>query len=416
MKTAVIGLGARGKLYIDIAQKHVSDFELTAVCDTRESSRLFAAEDYGLKKEAIFQDEESFFSKGRLADVLIVASPDRAHYQSVMKGLQLGYDILLEKPISPDKAECFAIASLAKENGRTVTVCHVLRYTPFYQKIKQLISDGTIGEIVTLSQTENVGFFHQAHSFVRGNWHNDQESSPMILQKCCHDMDIIRWLIDKPCKSISSFGSLSYFTRENAPDKSSERCFDCIVDDCVYNANEFYRNRPDWFGKICDGKTSVDEVLENTDYGRCVYKSDNNVVDHQVVNLLFDANVTAQLTMTAFSKDIRRTIKIHGTKGEIVGDMEGMTIDVSTFEKYGNYSTDKIDVKTLSNDFSGHCGGDIKLIQDFYAGLSGIKSDSMTSVDVSIESHLMAFAAEESRINNGNMVQLKMNGDKPGYI
>lgn len=403
MEFAVIGFGNRGKYYTDIALRHCNGAKLTAVCDISDYKRELARREYGVKEENIFSDSKDFFARGKLADILIIATMDRAHYKDTIKALEAGYNILLEKPISPFPDECLLINEKSVEKKAKISICHVLRYTPFFKKIKELLISKEIGDIVTLTHSENVGVFHQAHSFVRGNWRNSEESSPMILQKCCHDMDILRWLIDKPCRSVSSYGSLYYFKHENAPQGSADRCTDCKID-CIFNAEKYYNSNPGWYELISNGDKDVKKVLQTSPFGRCVYKCDNNSVDHQVTNLLFEGGVTAHLTMTAFSAEINRNIRIYGTKGEIEGDMEKRIIEVRIFGK--EPYTIKLEAET--QDFSGHGGGDIQMIIDFFKYIeTGAKNSNATDITVSVDSHIMAFAAEESRLNEGKPVTIK---------
>ena len=372
------------------------------MCDTEAYRLKKAKELYGVSDDMLFSDEKEFFAKGRIADILLICTMDRAHYQQTVKALELGYGVLLEKPMSPSEEECKGILAAAEKYGGKIAVCHVLRYTPFYSEIKKRIEQGEIGQIVTISQTENVGYWHQAHSFVRGNFRNSEESSPMILQKCCHDLDIIRWLMDKPCQSVSSFGSLTYYTKENAPKGAAERCLDCKAD-CIYNAPKWYKSEAgkNWFVGKRLGMNDIDEAMRVLPHGRCVFQCDNDVVDHQVVNMLFEGGATAQLTMTAFSERNYRYIHIHGTAGEIVGDMESGYFDLIQFGK----GTQRIDITRLGIDLSGHGGGDIRLISDFLDYFKG-KGEVRTSAAVSLESHLMAFTAEKSRKNGGQVFHL----------
>lgn len=245
LTVAVIGYGSRGNVYTNY-MKELGTMRTVCVCEPNEKKRELAAQRLSLGEEALFADENEFFAERR-ADVLLVATPDRAHYRHAVKGLELGYDLLLEKPISPDENECREICMLAEKKKRKVSVCHVLRYAPFYRKIKEIIASGELGEPVTISQTENVGYWHQAHSFVRGNWRNSKESSCMILQKCCHDLDIIKWLMDVPCRTVSSFGSLMYFNKAHAPAGSADFCYKCKLEkECPYDAIGFYMDKPDW--------------------------------------------------------------------------------------------------------------------------------------------------------------------------
>ncbi len=321
---------------------------------------------------------------------------DKDHYKQAVKALELGYDILLEKPMSPNEQECREIIEAAEKYGRKIAVCHVLRYAPFYSVLKEIIDSGEIGEVVTVSQTESVGYWHQAHSFVRGNWRNSDETSPMILQKCCHDFDILRWLVNSPCKTVSSFGSLTHYKKENMPQEAASRCIDCTIKDCIYNAVDFYKTHPEWFEFISNGETDVEKGMTYLPAGRCVYQCDNNVVDHQVVNMQFENGATAQLTMTAFSEYMKREIHVHGTKGEIIGDMGREILDIYVFKN--GYR--RVDIKEMGVELTGHGGGDILLVKEFVDYIKG-GNKIRTSAKVSLESHLMAFAAEKSRLSNG---------------
>jgi predicted dehydrogenase len=406
---AIIGFGNRGTVYTDIIEQNKNTMKLVAVCDIAEDKRTHA-KDFMDKDGQIFDSVESLYAKGKIADILIIASQDRSHFEHIMPALKLGYDILLEKPISINKEECIKIEETANQYNCRVIIAHVLRYTPFYTKLKEIVESGILGQVATINQTENVGFWHMAHSYVRGNWRNSNTSSPMILAKCCHDLDIIKWLINKKCETISSFGNLMFFNKENQPKGAENFCYKCKID-CPYRASTFYKANKGW---LRSAGMSFDLVLtdenvakylsdENNPYARCVFDSDNNVVDHQVVNMLFDGGATAHLTMTAFSKDCRRTIKIHGTLGDVIGDMEAMTIKV---ELYGK-ETYEIDVRNLATDFSNHGGGDRILFEEFVKFISGKNGSTNSSLSNSVESHLMAFAAEESRLKSGMPITIR---------
>ena len=403
MKFVVLGLGSRGGIYSDILTNKEENCEIVAVCDYKENKQREAIEKYGVKPENVFSNSEDLFAKGKIADALILASMDKDHYQQALKALELGYDLLLEKPMSPNEQECREIIATAEKYGRKIAVCHVLRYAPFYSVLKGIIDSGEIGEVVTVSQTESVGYWHQAHSFVRGNWRNSDETSPMILQKCCHDFDILRWLVGSPCKKVSSFGSLTHFTKENMPDGAAKRCIDCKVEHCIYNAVDFYKTHPEWFDFIANGEMDVEKGMTYLPAGRCVYQCDNNVVDHQVVNMQFENGATAQLTMTAFSEYMKREIHVHGTKGEIIGDMGREILDIYVFKN--GYR--RVDIKEMGVELAGHGGGDILLVKEFVDYIKG--GDKIrTSAKVSLESHLMAFAAEKSRLSGGLPVEIEL--------
>ncbi len=416
LTVAIAGCGSRGQ-----------DTYTRILLDMPEKARIVAAADInpeklegmrkltGIPESACYASAEEMLAQPKLADIMFICTPDACHYLQAKAALLKDYDLLLEKPIAPEADQCRELCDLALSRNRKVAVCHVLRYTPFYQKIRQLLQGGTIGEIVNLQAIEQVCYWHQAHSFVRGNWRNTGLSSCMILQKCCHDMDILLWLTGKHCKTVSSFGSLSLFKPEKAPSGSSDRCLNCsVADSCPYNAVDFYlkefrRTGDAWPQNVVAFDPSEDKLmaaLKDGPYGRCVYACDNDVVDHQVVNLLFEDGATANFTMTAFTAHGGRTIRVGGTLGEIYGDMKANTIRVM---RYGQ-EDEVIDVNKLADDFSGHGGGDARLVREFIDLLRseiGV-SPTLTSIDRSVESHLVALAAEESRLAEGKAIQIQM--------
>ena len=299
LKAAIAGLGSRGKdTYARAAKLFPDKMEIAAIADIDPAKVRAAAEEYRVKEEACFASAEELLAQDKLADVIVIATQDRQHVKHAVLALKKGYHVLLEKPISPDLAECRKLVKTARECGRQVVICHVLRYAPFYEKLKELIDAGAIGEIVSVMAVENVGWWHQAHSFVRGNWRNSELSSPMILQKCCHDMDILLWLTGKTCKSVSSFGDTYLFRKENAPEGAGRRCLDgCRAkEDCPFDAEKIYMDHKKYGVRsgnrewpldvltLHPTKESVMDALKSGPYGRCVYDCDNNVVDHQVVN------------------------------------------------------------------------------------------------------------------------------------
>ncbi|MBP5198606.1 MAG: Gfo/Idh/MocA family oxidoreductase, partial [Lachnospiraceae bacterium] len=243
MKVALIGAGQRGSIYAGYLHEKMG-VDIAAVVDPSEEKLVIAADRFKVEKENLFTDFKAFCREKMSLDGVIIASMDRDHYAETIECLELGYDILLEKPISPKPEECMAILKKAHEKNRKILVCHVLRYTNFFAKIKEIIDSGEIGKIVTIQHAENIGNFHMAHSFVRGNWRNSDLSSPIILQKSCHDLDILVWLTGSNAKKISSFGELTYFKEENAPQGSTERCLNCPVSDkCRFDVRTAYLPR-----------------------------------------------------------------------------------------------------------------------------------------------------------------------------
>ncbi len=414
----IIGLGSRGlDSYASYALSHPGEMEIRAAADLRKEKRDKAGMLFGLDDSMLFETADELLDRDKLADAAIIATQDRDHVVQAVKALEKGYDILLEKPISPVRDEVGLLERKAAETGRLVIVCHVLRYTPFYKTIKDLIAKGAIGRLMSLDAVEHVGYWHQAHSFIRGNWRKESLSSPMLMQKSCHDMDIIRYLVSSPCTRISSFGRLSYFTAANAPEGAARRCLDgCLAKDgCPFDAEKIYitdkrtgiRCNPgdNWPCNILADNPDEDKLyqaIRTGDYGRCVFYSDNDVVDHQVVLMEFQSGVTATFTMTAFTADNHRTIKLFGTQGEIEGDMEKNQIVLRRFGQ---------EEKMIHPDGAtgGHGGGDEEIVRSFIQEMNGIHNATST-LDASIDSHMMVFAAEESRMT-GKEVSLGRRDD-----
>ena len=407
MKYVLIGAGSRGTIYGNWAKEH--GIEIAAVAEIRPDRLAEAAQAWNVPKNRCFRDASQLFALGKIADAAIIATMDRDHYGHVMQALDCGYDILLEKPISPDPRECLAIEQKANTLGRKITVCHVLRYTNFWGKLKEIISSGELGKIVAIKHSENIGNFHMAHSFVRGNWRNDTLSSPIILQKSCHDLDILLWLTGAHCTKVASFGSLTYFKEANAPVGSTDRCATCpAAENCRFEAKKCYLpTLGTWpTDVVCLEQTeeALAEALKTGPYGRCVYRCDNNVCDHMSIILEFDNNVTATFSLTAQTGPCHRCIRIMCEDGEILADDGKRQILV---RKHVSSPADTFEerIMNIRTNSSGHGGGDAGIMEDFTASLS---ADTFTrsAISDSVESHLMAFAIEKSRLT-GAVVTLE---------
>ena len=399
-KLVVFGLGQRGNIYAAFAKKYPEKFDLIAIIENDKKRIEYAKTEYSGAR--IFENYQEFLGANIGADIVAVATQDEDHKEHSIAMMSAGYDLLLEKPIANNKEDCDAIYSASKQYGRRVVVCHVLRYTPFYSTVKRIIDSGRLGEVVTIHASENVGYYHQAHSFVRGPWRNKAQSSPMILAKCCHDMDILRYLIGEKCLSVNSYGGLSHFTRENAPERSTEYCSVCPLSDCIYKSQTIYTSpEGDFFANYFTTKEHTKENvlndLKGTQYDKCVYKTDNDVVDHQVTIMQFANGKTACHTMTAFSKTIYRDLKIHGTKAELVGCVEENWLKIRSF----GGEEEKIVIDVSGANVGGHMGGDFFMMDSLHKALNGQQAEGITYLDVSIDSHLMCFAAEESRLKQG---------------
>ncbi len=402
----LIGAGGRGMTYTRNMMKEKDKFAIVAVADPNPLRVELACEVAGIASENCYTDWREILAKPKMADFAIIATQDKDHYAPAMRAIELGYDLLLEKPIAPTPEECISIAKAAHEHGVKVLVCHVLRFTPFFKALKLILDDGVIGDIMSLVHVEAVGNIHQSHSFVRGPWHDEKESTPMLLAKCCHDLDIIQWLIGKPCKKVTSFGELSYFTEANAPVGAPARCTDggCpVADTCPYNSERIYGDTKDWYRghssrKRCKGAPddeTVARILREDDFGRCVFRMNNDVVDHQVVNMQFEGGVTAQLNMNAFNKG-GRFIRIFGTKGELTAYMNRTDIEVYTFEDRQTHIYDV--TKTSESITGGHGGGDSGIVHDLYDYFCDTYGGfSIADINVSAANHLIGYAAEQAR-------------------
>lgn len=420
LKVALAGLGSRGKdTYAKCADIYPEKMEIVAIADIDRSKVDEVASLYNIPKNMCFNSAEELLQQERIADVMFITTQDKQHVGHAIPALKKGYHILLEKPISPELDECREIVKVAKEYNRKVVVCHVLRYTPFFTKLKQMIEEDSIGDVVNVMALENVGYWHQAHSFVRGNWRNSETTSPMILAKCCHDMDLYLWLTGKTCKLVSSFGSTYLFKEECAPEGAALRCLDgCKAkENCPFDAEKIYLTHKkigvvngykSWPLDVLALHPSVDsitEAIKTGPYGRCVYHCDNNVVDHQVVNLEMTDGSNVHLTMSGFTATGSRYAKFMGTKGEIIADMSTNIIKLTRFGE----DTVEIDVSKIASDFSGHGGGDNRMVSEFLDLLIYDKepTSAITSVEHSVESHYCALAAEESRLNGGQPIDLE---------
>ena len=397
----VLGAGSRGSIYASYAKAHPDELKIIAIAEPRRDRLDALADALNVSEENRFADWKDLLDQPRLADAAFVCTLDDAHTAPAIRAMELGYHVLLEKPMSNTEQECRMIADTARKTGRTLAVCHVLRYTPFYMTLKALIDRGEIGQVTTINQIENVGYWHQAHSFVRGNWRSTQETSPMILQKSCHDMDIILWLMGRNCEKVQSFGALRHFRAENAPAGAPARCLDGCphADTCPYYAPKLYMDmsRTEWPVDVITTDLSLEgrrKALEEGPYGRCVYHCDNDVVDRQIVNMEFEDGAVATFTMTGLSADFCRQLKIFGTQGQITADMGTKEIILHRFgEEKQSVPVD------MGSEASGHGGGDYGILRDFIRALrSG--GESRTSAEISLQSHLICFAAERSRKEN----------------
>ena len=401
-----LGAGNRGNVYGNYGIEFSKELDIIGVAEPISIRKERYAKKHNVLEENRFDTWEDVFNRPKFADAVIITTPDNLHYGPCMKALELGYDVLLEKPIAPSEKECLDILNLANKTGRIVAVCHVLRYAPYFIKLREMIQSGAIGKLISIQHLEPIEHIHMSHSYVRGNWHNSKETTPIILAKSCHDLDILRWLIDKPCKSIAAFGSLKWFKKENAPEGSTNRCTDgCAVEkNCPYSALKIY-NKPNGWSSVFDLPDDISkheeyilEQLKTTNYGRCVYRMENDQPDHYITSMEFEDEITANFSMEAFTSYHGRRTRVMGSHGDITGDMTEFThTDFLTGKKtIWDISVDKNNNSGYQG--SGHGGGDWRLVTDWINAVKNQNSSLLTStIDASVESHIMGFMAEKSR-------------------
>ncbi len=443
----LIGAGNRGaEVYGEWIHSHPDQIKITAIAEPIESRRKAAAERHSVPPEGQFTSWEEVLSKGKIADAAIICTLDPQHTQPALKALGCGYDVLLEKPMANRLEDCVALVQAAEKHGRLLQIAHVLRYTDFFQQIYQIVQSGKLGKIITVSHRENVSAWHMAHSYVRGNWRRADQASPMILAKSCHDLDILYWILSSRAKTLSSVGNLMLFKAENAPQGAPQRCLDgCpVAESCPFYAPAIYIDlEPIYFGLsnalnkgirlagrlmqshpgvvrvaanvyhplrriteyegwprsvITDHPSdpaSVYEALKSGPYGRCVYHCDNDVVDHQIVLMEMENGVSVSFTMHGHSFEEGRTIRIDGSQATLLGKFGFNHTFIEICDQRGG-KCERIDMPN-NLEMGGHGGGDSGLLEHFVKALAGVQDAALTNARASLESHLMAFAAEQAR-------------------
>jgi predicted dehydrogenase len=409
----IVGAGSRGSTFADWVRRHPEEARVVAVAEPRAVYRDRLGDEHGVPAEHRYAGWREAAAAGRLADAVVIATLDREHTEPAVEFAAQGYAMLIEKPLAPTEEECVRIATAVEEAGVVAGVAHVLRYTPYTRLLKGLLDAGAIGDIVNVEHLEPVGFWHQAHSYVRGNWRREEETGPMLLAKCCHDLDWLGYVIGDRCAAVSSFGGLSVFRESERPAGAGDRCTACGIEpECPYSAKKIYlgmaeRGETGWPVNVVAWPPTPDNVtraLEEGPYGRCVWACDNDVVDHQVVNLQYAQGVTASLTMTAFTRMRDRETRIFGSRGELVGNGTGVEI-----YDFLTRRTTRHEVGTDSDGAipTGHGGGDDAVMADFIAAAAaGDPALVPTSPAETLESHRIAFAAETAR-REGRVVALE---------
>lgn len=420
IKAVIIGAGNRSLIYASYALEHPDELQIVGVVEPIPERRQLTAERFGISPDNCFASVEELVVHPQLADAAINGTMDQFHLQTTLPLLKAGYDVLLEKPIGVSETEVFELYEAANSYNRTVMICHVMRYAPFYLEIRKQIESGIIGDIIAIQTEENVSYHHMATSFVRGKWNSIANcDSSMLLAKCCHDLDMISWMKGsiRP-KKVSSFGGLFQFRADKAPEGAGTRCLvDCPIEaTCTYSAKKMYLEQELWgiyawdnmhLGTVPTHEEKIESLRTSNPYGRCVWRCDNDVVDHQTVIIEFEDGSTASHNLTGATSKSCRTIHITGTKGEISGTMEdGYFLVRQPDTRPGHlYKEERIELNVASDM---HGGGDLRLIADFVRTLQGDKpSLSSTSLEKSIYGHQIVFAAERSRSEN-NVVKISL--------
>lgn len=389
---AVLGCGNRGgDVYVPLLQE--CGAEVTYLADPQPERLQAVARRAGVPSERCLSRWADFFALGRVADAVVIATPDHDHVQPCLAALALGYHVLLEKPVCLREEELDLLLAAEAVSAGRVTVCHVLRHTPFFQAVTGVLFSGRLGQLVGIQHAENVAFWHYAHSFVRGNWRQSPQAAPFILAKACHDLDLLRWFAASVPTRVTSEGSRLHFRPENKPAEATGRCLSCPLGDCAYDARRIYAAfAPDeWPNTVLTaGGQTVAEALARGPYGECVYNGQNDVIEHQAVTATFQNGVVAQLTVSAFTHNNTRTLKLLGTRGELRGQMERGEVEVFDF------ASGQVEVVRVSAE-GRHGGGDRGLVEAWLAFLRGV-GQLPTPLAESLDSHRMAFAAERSRL------------------
>jgi predicted dehydrogenase len=410
----VVGYGNRGQVYADYTFDNPEEFGVAAVVDPNKFKLQEAQKRYGLSDGQLFESFEEFLKAKIPCDFVINATMDQYHYETAMQILEAGYDMLIEKPIVPNKEELLAIQACATQKGCKVFVCHVLRYTPYYRKIKKLLNEGVIGDIITMEMNEHVIVAHYLAAYDRGKWNSEAAcGSGFLLAKSCHDLDIMCWLNNATApKKVSSFGGRRLFVKENAPEDASEFCYQCKHEStCPYSALKQYLDLDAmpflvWndLDKPLDEITreEKEEFLKRHNYGRCAYLAGGDLVDRQNIIVEFENGSCCTFTLVGGTTRADRYLHIVGTKGEIEGKLEKNKFILRKYDRnYIGVEDEIIDIsKEVVNNakYGGHNGGDFAIMHDLIAYLNGDESSvSITKLEDSINGHLCVYAAEKSR-------------------
>lgn len=404
----VIGAGNRANKYLEYLVRNPQTVKLVGVVEPNDLRREKIADEFSLQPSSCFTCYEQFFASRIKADAVFICTPDDKHFEPCMRAIEAGYNVLLEKPIAQSLEECEQICKAAKRSGVVVGVCHILRYHPYFQKIKQIVDAGSLGKIISINHTAEINLDRMTHSYVRGIFSNECTSSPLLVAKCCHDIDFLLWLCSSRCKRVSSFGSLSWFKEENAPQGSAARCVECGVEsNCPYSAVSLYRNRKEWVSNFnVPSGGSIEDVIEQElqsgRYGRCVFRCGNDVADHQIVNMEMEDGATISIAINAFTRDDCRRTHIKLTNGEIDGDERSLRV-----RHFRNGEDYVIDYSHLERQ-PYHAGADLNIVEAFLRAISPCCEKMCSDITDAVASHIVGFNAERSR-REGRVVNINWN-------
>ena len=407
----IVGGGNRGWLYAQYARTTPDAMRVVGLAEPIPIRREKFQAALNIEAARVFTTWEHVFERPKFADFVIVTTMDGLHYAPAMRAMEMGYHVLLEKAIAQSWPQCRNILAQARKYDRVVGICHVLRYAPYFMKMRDVVRSGEIGNVVSVQHLEPIGNIHMSHAFVRGNWRNERESTPILLSKSCHDLDLFHWILEKPCRKVSSFGSLTGFRRERAPEGSTARCTGgCPVEPrCPYSAPRIYVRERAWdVGHVIDlqpwDAEKVMAALRSGPYGRCAYQCDNDVPDHQVVNLEFEGGTTVAFSMEAHTTDMGRRTRIMGTAGDIVGDERVLVVNDFAARQAVAYKAEDLAAGYAGG---GHGGGDRRLVQAFLQAVYQEDRSLLSStIEDSMESHRLGFEAERSRRSGGQAVNV----------
>jgi predicted dehydrogenase len=405
----IIGAGARGnQVFAELMRTQEVGWRVTAVVEPDELKRAAFCGRHDIPVSRAFSGLDELLEAPRVADVAFICTPDVTHYAICARVSEAGYDVLLEKPIATSLADCLALLDVQRTHRNRIFVAHVLRYSPFFRTLKEIVASRRYGLVRNIRLTENVGHWHFAHSYVRGNWRRREDSAPIVLTKSSHDLDLLAWLMeeDRPA-FVSSFGTLEYFTSVNAPAEAADRCVSCpLQNSCRYSATRFYlHERAGWpYDVVAPAEAGLEarrRALEVGSYGRCVWRSDNDVCDNQTVTIQFESGIHATFGLYALSADNTRRISVLMDAAEVRGDLHRGHLDLTPLTgRVDDARPQRIPLPVAEDH---HGGGDLALLRTLREHLTtGAHRQIMSSLETSIASHVLAFLADESRLKGGS--------------